>query len=373
MKIGIITHPLYTNYGGILQAYALQTTLERMGHEVYEIEIKRKKIPLWKYSLNIARRLIKKYLYGTKIQKILLERYEYDIWPIICSKTHAFVDSHMHQILIDSYDNLTADYDAFVVGSDQVWRYKYGYMFDNDIANVYLKFAPNGVKRIAYAASFGIDEWEYPKNKTEECKHLAHLFDAISVRERSGVNLCQTYLGVDATHVLDPTMLLQQNDYESLIETSNIIGEDKKRLFCYILDSSETKTNIIKGLATDRGWYPLYVNAMVFDCYAPLEERIQPPVDAWLKGFRDSQFVVTDSFHACVFSILFHKQFAVVGNEERGMARFTSLLSVFGLENRLVTSYQQAKNLPVINYEPIDSILQELRKRSLTFLENALN
>ena len=94
MKIGIITHPLYTNYGGLLQAYALQTTLERLGHEAFEIELKRKKrqLPFWKMPLCISKRILKKYVLGCKMQKILVENYENHVWPIITQNTQQFVD-----------------------------------------------------------------------------------------------------------------------------------------------------------------------------------------------------------------------------------------------------------------------------------------
>lgn len=104
MKIGIITHPLYTNYGGLLQAYALQTTLERLGHEAFEIEIKRKKrqLPFWKLPLSISKRILKKYVLGCKMQKILVEKYENHIWPIITQNTQQFVDKYLNQILIET-------------------------------------------------------------------------------------------------------------------------------------------------------------------------------------------------------------------------------------------------------------------------------
>ena len=373
MKIGIITHPLYTNYGGLLQAYALQTTLERLGHEAFEIEIKRKKrqLPFWKLPLSISKRILKKYVLGCKMQKILVEKYENHIWPIITQNTQQFVDKYLNQKLIENYDDLDHDFDAFIVGSDQVWRYKYYPWFGNDIANVYLKFASPQSIKIAYAASFGADLWEYPKDKTEECKRLAQKFRAISVREKSGVKLCHDFLDVNATFVLDPTMLLQKADYESLINTESL-AESADRLFCYVLDRNTIKDNIIKDIAKNMKLTPYYVNANVYDSYSPIKDRIQPAVEKWLCGFRDSDYVITDSFHACVFSIIFHKQFAVIGNEERGMARFNSLLSLFGLENRLVTSSQQILSLPLIDFDAIDEKLSTLRTESLNFLIEAL-
>ena len=166
-------------------------------------------------------------------------------------------------------------------------------------------------------------------------------------------------------------MLLQKADYESLINTESL-ADSVDRLFCYILDRNTIKDNIIKDIAKNMKLTPFYVNANVYDSYPPIEDRIQPAVENWLCGFRDTDYVITDSFHACVFSIIFHKQFTVIGNEERGMARFNSLLSLFGLENRLVTSSQQILSLPLIDFDSIDEKLSTLRTESLNFLIEAL-
>ena len=111
-------------------------------------------------------------------------------------------------------------------------------------------------------------------------------------------------------------------------ENTESLAESADRLFCYVLDRNTIKDNIIKDIAKNMKLTPYYVNANVYDSYSPIKDRIQPAVEKWLYGFRDSDYVITDSFHACVFSIIFHKQFAVIGNEERGMARFNSLLSL---------------------------------------------
>lgn len=177
-----------------------------------------------------------------------MEKYENHIWPIITQNTKQFVDRYLNQRLIENYDDLEHNFDAFIVGSDQVWRYKYYPWFGNDIANVYLKFASPQSIKIAYAASFGTDLWEYPQDKTEECKMLAQKFRAISVREKSGIKLCHDFLDVNATFVLDPTMLLQKADYELLINTESL-ADSADRLFCYILDRNTIKDNIINNTA----------------------------------------------------------------------------------------------------------------------------
>lgn len=99
---------------------------------------------------------------------------------------------------------------------------------------------------------------------------------------------------------------------------------------------------------------------------------MQQPVERWLRGFYDAEFVFTDSFHACVFAIIFRKQFVVYGNKERGMARFDSLLGMFGLEDRLVSSVAEVKSLRRIDYDNVDAKLNDMRSRSMAFLQESL-
>lgn len=113
-------------------------------------------------------------------------------------------------------------------------------------------------------------------------------------------------------------------------------------------------------------------NPYEYDDSRPLQGRIKPSVEKWLKGFYDAKFVITDSFHACVFSIIFHKQFVVVGNKKRGMSRFESLLEMFGLKDRLVNIGDDISSLSKIDYAVVDKIYDALKKESKSFLFNAL-
>lgn len=370
MRIGILTLPLHTNYGGILQAYALQTVLERMGHEACVIEKRRKplRLPLWKAPLVYAKRVLKN-LSGHPFpifyeQKVNREE------PIVRQNTDRFIGRYIKRRIVDDYSELEEnDFDAIVVGSDQVWRPKY---FKDRIEDAYLKFAEGWhIKRMAYAASFGTDEWEYTTEQTKECARLLRLFDSVSVREASGVDLCRERFGVEARHVLDPTMLLSADDYIRLFKVSHT-PESPGTLLCYILDESAGKNALIEKIAKERGLVPFGVNSKVENRMAPLAERVQPPVEQWLRGFYDAEFVVTDSFHACVFSILFHKPFIVVGNARRGMSRFKSLLSIFALGDRLVMDVTQFFHCSVIDWEQVDSLLAYERKRTCQFFDKIL-
>lgn len=197
-------------------------------------------------------------------------------------------------------------------------------------------------------------------------------FDAVSVREETGVKLCSTYYDIKAKHVLDPTMLLSKDDYVALIEKSDV-PKSKGNLFCYILDNTEEKMNVVKNIEKQRHLSSFFMNVDCGNLAEDLEKRIQPPVESWLRAFYDSEFIVTDSFHACVFSILFHKQFLVIENKDRGLARIHSLLSMFGLEDRLTSDTGLDINrMKTINYDRVDEILAKHREDSRSFLIQAL-
>ena len=199
------------------------------------------------------------------------------------------------------------------------------------------------------------------------------MFDAISVRETNGINLCKKYFDVDSVHVLDPTLLLNEFDYSMFFQNANTPKSDGT-LLNYILDETEESKIIISDVAKQKCLETFSVNnPYEHDESKPLSERIKPSVEKWLRGFYDAEFVVTDSFHACVFSILFKKQFVVIGNETRGMSRIESLLKMFEIEDRLVTSNFNVKTLPNINYDNVYSLLINMRKNSINYLQEALS
>ena len=344
MRIAILTLPLHTNYGGILQAYALQTVLERMGHEVCIVEKKRKPVtlPLWKVPLVYGKRMLKN-AKGRPFplfyeQKVNREE------PFVRQHTDKFICRYIKRRIVGDFSEINeSDYDAIVVGSDQIWRPKY---FNDNIERAFLDFTEGwDVRRIAYAASFGTDEWEYTRAQTRRCGRLLKRFDAVSVR--------------------DPTMLLEKEDYIRLFENANT-PKSNGTLLNYILDDTPEKTALTNRIAKERGLVPFRVNAKS-DINLPIENRIAPSVEQWLRGFYDAEFVVTDSFHACVFSILFNKPFLVVGNQKRGLSRFVSLLGMFGLEDRLITDMNINNVLfsKVIDYMPINNLLNELKQKSI--------
>ena len=373
MKIGILTLPLHTNYGGILQAYALQTVLENMGHNVVVFDTSNEYPlpPLWKLPICFAKRIIMKCL--GKQQKVFIERHLNYERSVIAQYMQPFVDNHIHRKVIRNFTELKKkDYEAIVVGSDQVWRAVYfsPMWLHQSIDNAFLAFAENWeIKRLSYAASFGTDKWEYTDEETKRCKQLIGKFDAISVREKGGVDLCREHFNVSALQVLDPTMFLTREDYMALFKERNT-PPSNGNLLVYVLDESPELTNLVNDIVTKRHLVPFSVNnPYETDESKPLEKRIKISVESWLRGFYDAELVVTDSFHACVFSIIFRKQFVVVGNKKRGMARIESLLKMFGLEDRLINDSKEFEVLDTINYDAVYEKYELLKKESFHFLQ----
>lgn len=370
MRIGVLTLPLHTNYGGILQAYALQRVLQDMGHDVVLLDSYPQCPTLKPFPLQqmfYLKRLLMKVVAPHKAIPLF---YEKEAMARYWKKEHIrqFYRQHVSHVPFGVGATLNPnDFDALIVGSDQVWRP----MYSPNIFDAYLSFAQDWshVKRIAYAASFGTAEWEYSEEQTSECHRLVQMFDAVSVREESGVTLCKEHLGVDASWVLDPTLLVDPRHYKEHIAKADA-DYPSSMCFGYILDASEEKEVIFNHIATTQG-----LQMSSFQNVDDSDNGAAPSVESWLKAFHDAEFVFTDSFHGCVFSIIFNKPFVVYGNVNRGMARFHSLLSMFGLEDRLVTTPDEAANVACqpIDWDAVNNRLSELRKVSKEFLFTSLN
>lgn len=376
-KIGILTQPLKTNYGGLLQAFALKKVLEDNNHSVIIIDRDYKELNLLgKFKTDVKRLLLTSVLKKSKY-KLTPSKKEFEI---ISQNTSYFINKYINPLSekvttdkeMERFNSLS--FDAFIIGSDQVWRPKYS----PSIGNYFLDFLDNKqkVKRISYAASFGVDNWEFTDNDTTVCKDLAQKFDSISVRESSGVKLCKEYLKVKAEHVLDPTMLLTSKDYIDIVEAEKE-PLSKGGLMTYVLDMSLEKKELIDEVAK-------YLNLKAFTVMQEakfsnpkkIEKSIFPNVTKWIKGFIDAKFVVTDSFHGTVFAIIFNKPFISIGNKARGVSRFISLLDIFNLNERLITvDFTLNKELlnKEIDWITVNEILQNKKNNSIAFLLNSLS
>ncbi|GEM66491.1 MurB family protein [Sphingobacterium mizutaii NBRC 14946 = DSM 11724] len=377
-KIGILTQPLHDNYGGLFQAYALKEVLESLGYDVVVInrqivtsEIRKK------FSL------LKSFLTGRKINKkaLLSKNQSKYISKNTASFIKKFIPNLSPRITSKKQMNLlnSQGFYGYVVGSDQSWRPKYS----PDIYNYFLDFAENqkNIKRITYAVSFGVSEWEFTEVETKKCRDLASKFDSISVREDSGVELVKNYFALNSTHVVDPTMLLSPDNYKKLIDNSQSKFDGLKELNIYVLDKTLFKKDIIDYVKSRLNFESFEVlpkkniNDGKIDS-KNIDDFVFPHPLMWLTAFEKAKFVITDSFHGTVFSILNNVPFIAIGNQGRGLARFESLLRMFGLEDRLITDFDKNKLDSIIysdiNWFRVNEKVSEERKKGIEYLKENL-
>lgn len=370
MRVGIVTLPFHTNYGGILQSFALLSVLKRMGHEPEVLCSKRYKFGYHIiFPLAVIKRVLKIILLHKHIA-VLKSPYQ-----LHATETEKFIKRYIKIREIGNWNRFKVNnYGAVISGSDQIWRPEYSIPIEHG----FLDFT-NGsdILRISYAASFGTKECPLNHSQLEQCRPLLKKFDAVSVREHSGVTICRNEFNVEACQMPDPTLLLDMEDYIRLIRTGTTKQSDGD-LMAYILDETSEKSEFIKLVAAENNMriFSFREKEDYLDENLCLCDKIHPSVEQWLRGFMDASFIITDSYHGCIFSIIFQKQFIAIGNEGRGLDRFHSLLSTFGLSNRLLTSIADFRPEMVkddmIDFEKVKAILIHEKKRGIKFLQDNL-
>ncbi|WP_294379721.1 polysaccharide pyruvyl transferase family protein, partial [uncultured Clostridium sp.] len=344
--ISILCNWSMPNYGAHLTHYALYKVISDLGLEALMVE----RIPSY---------------YGKSLSIPPLFRINpYPIWAL-----HKPFDSKTDALAINKIS------DIFLVGSDQNWN---RYMSQAVGDFWFLNFIHNNKRKISYAASFGFDTYD---RYIEECKRTAYYlkkFDAVSVREKSGVDICKKYFNTKAEWVLDPVFLCKMDYYNELIShSSKCICY--KYVFMYILDIGD-KEDVLEKISSKLNLQSINVtdaydkNLKLKNWTLPVEEDVL--VEDWLNYIKNSNFVITDSYHGVCFSILFRKQFIAIVNKDRGGARFTSLLSLLNLEDRAVNNIKEAVDkldyLKEINYNSVNKILNAKREQSLRWLKDAI-
>lgn len=260
-----------------------------------------------------------------------------------------------------------------MVGSDQIWRPKYC----SNILHSYLDFTKGwNIKRIAYAASFGINTWSYTEKETEICKSLIKQFNLVTVRELSAVGLCREYLDINAINVLDPTFLLDKCEYQRLIADYKV--SNSHFIFSYLLDETKEKLDLLEKISMIKE-LPIHKIKLENDLSKLSGKKLAklryPSIQQWLAAFAQADFILTDSFHGTVFSIIFNKPFISIANKGRGITRFHSLLKVFGLENRLIFEEQGISKEMLsesIDFNKINAIMSAERNKSFKLLKEQL-
>lgn len=377
-KIAILTQaPLGTNYGNTVQAYALQTILQEAGCEPMVLDRVRADIynaTHWSLS-QIKNEILNKFDGKNRLTPRVFNQIFKDHFVFVKEYINLSERLHTDAELREHFKNNT--YDAVIVGSDQTWRPRYS----PNIYNYFLDFLEDNDKitKLAYATSFGTSDWEFSDEETKRCSQLVQQFDAVSVREESAVAMTANYLNTESTWVLDPTLLLSKEKYSELANKKNI--PKRSGLFSYILDETPGIVSVIEQTKKILGLDSFInqpKNRSKIKTSSSLKDLQYPSVESWLKSFEDADFIITNSFHGTVFSIINQKPFLVLVNKERGASRFYSLLGKLGLENRILDSTDLNDNqlkkivLQKIDYTYANQKLAEMKEKSLAFLFNSL-
>ena len=355
VKVGIITFHNAINYGALLQTYALQKSITNMGYEAEVIDYsnsnidKTRKKPCWKQYRN-------PFNYHN-------DRLIYKVESVKEKKLHDFLNTRINKTEKATRENITDisyKLDVIFTGSDQVWNDSITDFDDT----YYLDFVPEE-KRCSYAASIGKEI--IPTENVLRMQRLLSNYHAISVREETAKEALKTQLGISATRVLDPTLLIAKKEYEEIAK------EYTKRdyVLLYMLLYSESLIRSAKKMAKEKGVPVLCINSSgkrikgVVDCSdAGIEE--------WLGLFLNAEFIFTNSFHGTAFAINFNKQFNVELPPARIQAssRVKDILRIFDLEKQVIEKGEIKSN--IIKYELVNEKLNSEREKSRKFLLKAI-
>ena len=365
------------NYGALLQAAALEAQIRALtpGAIIEHIDAR----PAWlmhsrpeslRQWCSSAKRLLRKFLNGWNE---LPDRGNFHVFSDFRSQyiqltSKAYVDQ-------EDFDKENWDYDLVVVGSDQVFRIK---MMKSRADAFFLRFLPESCRRVAYAASFGVDYWEGADDPefTSKIRGALEQFESISVRESSGVQICKETFDLDVTHVLDPTLLIGREYFDQIIEDAVVeICAPDWSMHCISEDAP---------FIADVPSLALKFNKSLKDIYYKHVKRWPLPshavfslVPEWLAYIRETkELVFTDSFHGVCFCILFEKDFLVFTSKDKGPGRMTSLLGMLGLEDRICSDEETLLSAMSgsfsIDYMAVRKRLNVERQISQQFLSDSI-
>lgn len=384
MKIGIVTFWESTdNYGQVLQAYALQKVLKKMGHEPFQIKyhlsasIERRKVKFLYLLFQIILIIPFFRLIRRKLESINNRRYQSIIEEL--NKQREFNKFRENNIVhgnddyysIDDIRNNPPIADCYITGSDQVWTM----LLNNDNNSAYfLDFGDERIKRISYAASFARPY--YPKELCNILEQKLSVFNAISVREDEGLTICYEVNRQDAVLVLDPTMLLSKYDYETLLLNVNLSLNDV--IYVYAVNISD-KNDIVWNKVID---YAKQNNKKLIvttssgniagrEILSNAEYKYAT-IPEWLYCIKNSDMVLTTSFHGVVFCLIFNRKFIyfpISGINSIGNNRVKSLLKKLDLE-KFIYSGDKLENIyrMDIDWDIVNTKINSLKQNSLDFL-----
>lgn len=354
MKIGIITFHWATNYGAVLQAYALQSFLKKLKHDVKIID----------YMPDYYDKSFRNCFRAKRpriIIKNILEYYKEKPFVIFRKK---YFDLTARYNSIQELKTMPPDCDVYICGSDQIWNQYFTTLGEGQITTSYfLDFGDQKTIRISYAASFGCTE--YPEAIEKIAAPCLSKFKAISVRERTGCEIIRR-MGFNKVSLMpDPTLLLSAKDYDKIIDHP-VIDDDAFSFFYVIHDHQFTVKKI-------EDFFRSKLSKRVVSTKRLRYSMID--INEWLANIKSCEYIVTNSFHGVVFSIIYNKPFIAIPVEGTlaGMNdRIFTLLNQLGLQNRILANCDLNRMMALlsekINWDCVDEKIQSLRNDAENFL-----
>lgn len=359
-KIGILTWHYYVNFGSGLQAFALQKTIEDLGYDVRLINYRNLLYDNHCWWKILAKHILRNTI--CRISKSMHDKYvsNTEIYQArYLKQTRRFTKPELLYKFIDGYSSV-------VYGSDQIWA-------PNVYAPIYMgAYVPNVIKKISYAASIGLNE--IPDNLTEAYRQNLSSYHAVAVREDEGQRLLKSRCGIDATVVLDPTLMVDVATYKKMLRPVDNVKS--KYIFCYFLNQEHNyKENVIEYAKA----HNLHIVG-VSDKHSDLEwmQRVTNiGADQFLWLINNAETIFTDSYHGSIFSLLFHKNLWIFTRfaEDSPIcqnSRIRQLQNNFNLSHRIIAAGQVINDSRTIDYNYFEERLAALRKESLLYLKNAL-
>lgn len=368
MKVDIITRHSVPNYGSLLQSYATQKVIEEMGFESEIINYTRYEE---RYK-NLVNTLIK----GKKWDKNIITRIIYKmIQEPNYTKMYRKFEKYRKNFLKESkleYGNLQElkdnipEADVYCSGSDQIWG-KIGTV-EYDEA-YFLKFIEDRTKRcIAYSSSFGKEEIDGSLEKN--INKLLKNYSDILVREDTAKSILKKHGIENVEQVLDPTLLLNKEQWSNL--TNKVKNKQKKYILVYQLHDNKSFDKYAKEFSKKTGLKLLRISPSIYHITRSGKLIYLPNQYEFLSLFQNAEYVLTDSFHATVFSIIFNRKFVDI-LPGKTSTRITSILKLTGLQDRILTKYDDFSFINKnIDFSECNTIIENERKRSIELLKKAI-
>lgn len=358
MKIGILTFHCAHNYGAMLQCYALQEYLRSLGHEVYVVDYRPTYLTNG-YLRHSLRHWLARSPWRT-VKKLLTEPFLYRKREVRWDGFHAFMTEYLNLYPYDPASTY-ADFDWMLFGSDQIWNRN---LTGGELDEVFLG---KGIecKKATYAASMGVINLDQPT--VDLLTRYLPRFEALSVREISLRDALQPLVNKKIEAVCDPVLLLSRSHWERLCRP---VSHARPYVLCYNLLQSETCREQAEIVAKARGLDIVEISGKVLPFISEKQCKQQLNPIEFISYFKEASFVVTSSFHGTAFSLIFQKEFYVIGMGHLA-DRSASLLHLIGLSERLLQNVLYIAD-EEYNYTSHNGQIKDWISKSIMFL-NFLN